>query len=301
MTYEQLEAFVAIVTYASISEAARHLYAAQSTLSMRVKQLEAELEVSLFVRGRGKRQVELSYHGKRFLPIAERWMALWKDAQAIKTLGNVQEITIVSVDVVSWFSLAPFFRECIQRFPHLRFTFKTQHSFEIQSLVEAREADIGFVLRRSNHPELKIIPVFEDSMMLVCKDNGTFRNGISCNELSTDQEAYLEWSPEWRHWHERHWGQSADYPIRLDVGSSLPFYLSVRGHWATAPQSSTEYLLALGDGLASYSLKEPPPPLTCYMVTNRRVPAGHRSAIELVTQELEHYIQGSDSLRPALA
>ena len=48
MELKQLEAFVAVVDYNSFSEAARHLFLTQPTVSAHVASLEKELDTSSF-------------------------------------------------------------------------------------------------------------------------------------------------------------------------------------------------------------------------------------------------------------
>ena len=50
MEFKQLEAFVAVVEYNSFSEAARHLYLTQSTISAHIHSLETELNSKLIIR-----------------------------------------------------------------------------------------------------------------------------------------------------------------------------------------------------------------------------------------------------------
>lgn len=50
MEFKQLEAFVAVVEYNSFSEAARHLYLTQPTISAHIRSLETELNSKLIIR-----------------------------------------------------------------------------------------------------------------------------------------------------------------------------------------------------------------------------------------------------------
>lgn len=50
MEFKQLEAFVAVVEYNSFSEAARHLYLTQPTISAHIRSLETELNSRLIIR-----------------------------------------------------------------------------------------------------------------------------------------------------------------------------------------------------------------------------------------------------------
>ena len=50
MEFKQLEAFVAVVEYNSFSEAAKHLYLTQPTISSHIRSLEQELNSKLILR-----------------------------------------------------------------------------------------------------------------------------------------------------------------------------------------------------------------------------------------------------------
>ena len=50
MEFKQLEAFVAVVDYKSFSEAAKHLYLTQPTISSHIQALEKELNSRLLIR-----------------------------------------------------------------------------------------------------------------------------------------------------------------------------------------------------------------------------------------------------------
>lgn len=50
MEFKQLEAFVAVVEYNSFSEAARHLFLTQPTVSAHIRSLEQELNSKLIIR-----------------------------------------------------------------------------------------------------------------------------------------------------------------------------------------------------------------------------------------------------------
>ena len=77
MTKTELEAFLAVLQYGSISAAAERLFITQPAMSRRMKSMEEELGYSLFERGRGQRSVELTENGKEFVPVAERLLALY--------------------------------------------------------------------------------------------------------------------------------------------------------------------------------------------------------------------------------
>ena len=64
VTFEQLEFFMLIEKYKSFSRAAEENYLSQSTISKKIKALEKELGVELFIRA--ARNTELTDAGKEF-------------------------------------------------------------------------------------------------------------------------------------------------------------------------------------------------------------------------------------------
>lgn len=68
-----LETFLAVYTYGNFTEAAKHLYVPQPTVTNRIQHLEDELGQPLFVRGKaGKRNVQLTSAGNVFLPYVKQ-------------------------------------------------------------------------------------------------------------------------------------------------------------------------------------------------------------------------------------
>ena len=71
MIYEEIETFLQILESGNIGKAAKQLNITQGTASVRIKQLEQELNIKLFYRHQGIKNIELTAEGKLFLPIAQ--------------------------------------------------------------------------------------------------------------------------------------------------------------------------------------------------------------------------------------
>ncbi|RMT95850.1 hypothetical protein ALP39_200512 [Pseudomonas marginalis pv. marginalis] len=76
----QLEIFKAVAEYGSISTAAQHIHRVPSNLTTRIKQLELDLGVDLFIRE--KSRLRLSPAGWSFLDYARRILDLVQEARA---------------------------------------------------------------------------------------------------------------------------------------------------------------------------------------------------------------------------
>ncbi|MRT24939.1 LysR family transcriptional regulator [Enterobacteriaceae bacterium RIT697] len=79
MTLSQLEMFIAIHDFGSISEAARNIHRVPSNLTTRIKQLEEQLNTQLFIRD--KQKLSLSPAGHNLLPYARQILMLVEEAQ----------------------------------------------------------------------------------------------------------------------------------------------------------------------------------------------------------------------------
>ena len=93
MELRQLKYFIKSAEYLNFSEAAKHLYITQSTLSQQIKQLEFELGFTLFARN--SRHIELTEAGEEFLPYAKRTIQDAEDGvQRLYDLQNVKTGTV---------------------------------------------------------------------------------------------------------------------------------------------------------------------------------------------------------------
>lgn len=298
MTYEQVEAFIAIVATGNVTKASETLYVTQSTVSTRIQQLESELGVQLFLRQRGKRHVELTHHGKAFVPMAERWAVLWKDTLALRSREECQTLTVASVDVVNLFALAPLFNQQIAWHPELRLDIRTHHSEEIHALVERRVADVGFVYRNVSFPNVVTRTVYQEPMLLVCHRESDYHDGMMSADLDPSREVRLDWSVDWRLWHERNFGMDTLGLVTVDSGSTLPHYLVVPGSWAVAPTSVIDHALSINPNLEIHELADPPRPLVCYQVMNRDPIESHVELIGMLNAELDEYVRASPIVKP---
>lgn len=296
MTYELIETFLSVVTYGNISAAAKYLYVSQSTVSSRMQMLEQELGVSLFIREKGRRQIELTPYGNSFIPIASQWASLWKETLNLKTLKNIQTITIASVDAVNNCTLASFFNDCIEMFPDIRLCIRTHHSDEIHELVESRVADIGFVFSRNNYTDIVSKPIYRELMALMCRADSDYYDQMDPAELDVENEIFLNWGIDYMRWHDTYIKGGKYNAIQVNTGAMLQGYLNVRNRWAIAPMSVIEYAIKNNDNLTYYSLKGSPPPRICYEITNRYPNANHVPAMNELHQALENHIEHNSAI-----
>lgn len=295
MTYEQIETFLTTVAYGSISAAAKYLFVSQSTVSARIGQLENELGVTLLIRQKGHRSVELTNYGTEFIPLASQWASLWKDTMQLKAGENIQTLTVASVDAVNNYTFVSFFGKFIAEHPNIRMNIRTHHSSEIYSLVEDRVADIGLVFSRINYPDVISRPIYRELMYLICDKESPYHDGIETKDLPADKEIFLNWGLDYRSWHDLHFSPAVHPALSVNTGSMLQRYIN-GDLWGIAPMSVINGAIRSNSNLTYYTIKTPPPPRICYEIRNRFPNVNHTEVIDSFEHELGEFITADKNI-----
>lgn len=186
MELRQLKYFVKSAEYLNFSEAAKHLYITQSTLSQQIKQLEYELGFTLFIRN--SRHIFLTEAGEEFLPFAQRTI---QDAEdGVQRLYDLQHVKVGTLHVGVTYSLSTVLTEGLMRFMHeypgikLEICYKTMA--ELLELLRARKLD--FVLSYKpliDSPEIDAMPLFDNTLAVVVDKEHSLakRSKVSLQEL----------------------------------------------------------------------------------------------------------------------
>jgi DNA-binding transcriptional LysR family regulator len=193
---ELARTFLTIIETGSFVRAARRLGVTQSTISMRVKELEQRLGQPLFVRN--KAGARLPAAGTRFSRHATLLLRTW--TQARQEIGLPPEFRAV-VNISGQFSLwdrllirwiAWMRREC----PEIALRTEVAVPEEtIRQLIEGA-VDIGVMYSPLNRAGLQVSPLFEDVLVMV-STNPQESSPPGKNYI------YVDWGPEFRtHHHE---------------------------------------------------------------------------------------------------
>jgi DNA-binding transcriptional LysR family regulator len=166
MDLTQLELFKAVAEEGSITAAAQRLHRVPSNLTTRVKQLEQELGVDLFIRE--KLRLRLSAAGWTFLDYTKRILELVEEArqatsgsepQGIFTLGSLESTAAVRIPgLLGDFHL---------RYPKVELALSTGPSGDMIDGVVAGRLSAAFVDGPLRHPDLEGIELFEEEMVLI--------------------------------------------------------------------------------------------------------------------------------------
>lgn len=131
MNLKQLETFYWIERLGSFSAAAERLFATQSTVSMRIQELEQSLGVKLFERS--GRSVRLTPKGRELVPYVRQLIELTAEMQERVTspdsLGGVIKLGVVEAVATTW--LPRFIQHLQERHPNITLELEVALSLEL--------------------------------------------------------------------------------------------------------------------------------------------------------------------------
>lgn len=149
----KLTAFCSVAKLKSYSEAARRLNYTQPAISAQIRELENELNVSLFQKA-GK-NVELSEAGKAILPFAESLLKHFKELTSILPTGGEKEsrtVKIGSSSLPGVHLLPGLLQEAGTVFPNMIFSLGIANNYQVERMLYSRQIEVGFVGRKQPRP-----------------------------------------------------------------------------------------------------------------------------------------------------
>ena len=166
MDLTQLELFRAVAEEGSISAAAQRMHRVPSNLTTRIKQLETELGVDLFIRE--KLRLRLSATGWSFLDYTRRILDLVEEAKAAVSGSEPQgAYALGSLESTAAVRIPPLLAAYHRRYPKVELDLSTGPSGDMLDGVLSGRLAAAFVDGPVAHPLLDGIAVYREEMVLV--------------------------------------------------------------------------------------------------------------------------------------
>jgi DNA-binding transcriptional LysR family regulator len=294
MDFNDFKIFLEVKNLRSITKAATSLYLSQSTVSSRIKVLEREIGVPLFVRGRGQKTIDLTAEGEDFIAIAERLLALKEEAQVIKRNDHVHCLKVGAFNSISEYLLPEFYAQLLKGNNAVTYSFMIRHTWQLYDMLEAREIEIGIVNNGAQYPNIKSIPLFREKFVLlrISVEGDVDGKVVKPDELAPEHEIYQYHNPEYAQWHNYWWPQGKACAV-IDHSSVLESILYNKQLWIILP-FSVAIALKMKGNFTWYDLSEPPPDRTCYVITHKYPKTYMIHAIECFVDQLKAFIQSKD-------
>lgn len=168
MDLDQLHTFLEIVRLKSFSKAAQTCYRTQPAVSAQVRQLEHELNTTLFERF-GTR-ISLTVAGRIFAEYAEQILELRRRAQdAINELEKVPrgELLIAANEATCIYVLPRVFAEFKKQFPNVEILVDRSYGSRVVQAVLDNLADFGITQLPVEEKKLQVVKIHSDEIKLL--------------------------------------------------------------------------------------------------------------------------------------
>ena len=186
MDLDQLHTFLEIVRLTSFSKAAETCFRTQPAISAQVRQLEQELNTSLFDR-LGTR-IALTPAGRILAEYAEQILDLRRRAQdGINELERVPRgaLMIAANEATCMYVLPQVFSSYSKKFPHVQLLVDRQYGGKVVQAVMENQADFGFTQLPVTERKVQVIKVHSDELKLIVPPGHLLarKEAVSCQDL----------------------------------------------------------------------------------------------------------------------
>jgi DNA-binding transcriptional LysR family regulator len=168
MDLDQLHTFLEIVRLKSFSKAAQTCFRTQPAVSAQVRQLEQELNASLFDRLGAK--IALTPAGRIFADYAEQILELRRRAQnAINELERVPrgELVIAANEATCIYILPRVFSEFKKRYPNVQIMVDRAYGSRVVDAVVDNQADFGITQLPVKEKRLQVVKIHSDEIKVL--------------------------------------------------------------------------------------------------------------------------------------
>ncbi|TCK39309.1 DNA-binding transcriptional LysR family regulator [Paraburkholderia sp. BL8N3] len=167
MDVADLRVFDAVARNGSMSRAAIELHTVQSNVTGRIRSLEGEVGVALFLRH--VRGVSMTPAGKRMLPYAARITKLLADARlaALDDGPPSGTLAIGALWTMGTLQLSRILSDFASRYPQVALSLTTGTSRTLATAVTECRLDGAFVAGPQNHPDLEAETISREELVLV--------------------------------------------------------------------------------------------------------------------------------------
>jgi len=283
-----VEAFLAIARTLNVSKAAEQLNLAQSTVSKRLKVLEAEVGTTLFDRGQGSKSLRLTPAGEKFVDIAARLTSLWNEAQRLKGQNRHLSLAMGTLDSLNYALFPPLYRALSRHEPKISLKVITSHSPHMYDLVERREVDVGFTLLERNHPLIHVEKFYSEPMVVLrLASSAPSPSGpVHPRDLDPEYELFQIAGLGYQLWHDQWWDPLRTNYIHLDTAQLVLSFLCDERQWAIVPLSVAKMAQTRGNFSVS-PLADGPPDRVVYKITHKHPRPDAAQGLKI----LDHYLR----------
>ena len=189
LTIRQFRAFIAVANTHSFTAAGQLLFITQGAVSSLIRDLEAQMGISLF--DRCSRHVTLSPDGKSFLPIASRAVDEFDRAERYAKELHKARLTLVRIvgaPLIASTLLPIMIGEFTRKNPDIHIELIDHPMSLLQSCVLSGDADFGIGPQRWLEPDLMAETLFSTPISVLCRPDHKFVENFPCWQDLKDEQ-----------------------------------------------------------------------------------------------------------------
>ena len=184
MTIRHLKIFIAVAEAGTMSQAAKNLYIAQPTVSQVIGEMEDTYQIRLFERL--SKKLYITNAGEQLLQYARHAVALFEEME--RSLRNAADSVVLRAGAtltVGSCVLAGIIRRFEEGHPAVRTQVVVDNTHVIEEMLLSSSLDLALVEGQVSSPELQVIPVIRDELVLICGAGHPYavRDSVSAAEL----------------------------------------------------------------------------------------------------------------------
>ena len=197
MQIETLKAFCDLTETGSFTKTAQLSNVTQSAISQQVTALERQFQ-SLLVE-RSKRKLRLTREGEVLYDyskqIIQTYNALFGKLQELKDIvsGNIQVAAIYSIGL---YDLPPFLKKFLRAHPTVNVHVEYCHTQEVYATVLSNAVDVGLVAYPHREPNLQIVPLREEPLVLICHAEHPFAKAKVISLKKLQGQKFIHFQPD---------------------------------------------------------------------------------------------------------
>ncbi|MDM5231013.1 LysR family transcriptional regulator [Lysinibacillus pakistanensis] len=172
MQYDALKTFITLVEVNNFTKTSEILHISQPSVSLHIKNLEQELQTTLFIRS--PKSVQITPTGEILYNRAKQIMAITEQAkeEILAYHHEIQGTLIIGASfTIGEYILPPIIASLQQQFPQLELQIIIGNTKEIIQYTKLLQVDIGLIEGQAHDHELIIKPFMQDELFIVCASN----------------------------------------------------------------------------------------------------------------------------------
>jgi len=287
MNSDILFTFIRLADYKNYTQTANSLFVAQSTVTNRILELEAELGKKLFIRS--KKQLTLTHEGEHFLVYAKRILELENLAkQELTSLTRFKHsVRIGSTNTIYDCYLANKTVAFLNNNPETKLNITIGHSLPLLQMLLDKTLDIAFTYVPYNKKELNCSVFHTEPLILVTnKSNLTYLEGITKEDLEQIPYYYCDFTfQDVGSFIKDLFPTGHAFPFEIDRSSNLLPFLKSGCGYSFLPASLVNHGLESGELIQIPLLDFAIPDISSYIVTTNSL--DHYESIESYLKYLE--------------